>query len=75
MTRRIVGITISCMKDPGTHIEFKENLSKKETVCISIPQEEGISTLDVDSEEEDEEEVWVKVEVRLFSIIVHSQEI
>jgi hypothetical protein len=29
----------------------------------------------MDSEEEDEEEVWVKVEVRSFFITVHGQEI
>jgi hypothetical protein len=66
MMRRIVGITISCMKDQGIHIEFKEKHSKNEIMCNSTPQEEETSTLMVDSEEEDEVEVWVKVEVRSF---------
>jgi hypothetical protein len=70
MTRRIVRITISCMKGRGIHIEFKENYSQKETMCSSIPQEEENSTLVVDSKEEDEEEAWVEVEVKLFAITV-----
>jgi hypothetical protein len=39
----------------------------------SIPQEEEISTLAVDSEEEDKEEIWVEVEVKLFAITAHNQ--
>jgi hypothetical protein len=39
----------------------------------STPQEEEISTLAV--EEGDEEEIWVEVKVRSFSITVHSQDI
>ena len=62
--RRIVGLMISCMKDQGMHIEFKEKYSKKETMCSSTLEEEETSTLVVDSEEEDEEEVWVEVEDR-----------
>jgi hypothetical protein len=75
MMRRIVGITISCMKDQGIHIEFKEKHNKNEIMCNSTPQEEETSTLMVDSEEEDEVEVWVKVEVRSFSITALSQDI
>jgi len=71
----IVGITISCMKDEGIHIEFKENLSKKEIMRSSTPREEETSTLVVDSEEQDEEEVWVEVAVRSFSITSHSLDI
>jgi hypothetical protein len=58
----------SSMKGQGMHIEFKENYSQKKTMCSSIPQEEETSTLVVDSDQEDEVEVWVKVEVRLVSI-------
>ena len=71
MIKRIVGHTISCMKDQGIHIEFKERLNKKEIIYSSTPQEEEISTLMVDSEDEDEEEVWVEVEVRSFFINAH----
>jgi hypothetical protein len=38
-----------------------------------ILQEEETSTLVVDSYEEDEEEVWVEVEVRSFVITAHIQ--
>jgi hypothetical protein len=62
---------ISCMKDQGIHIEFKEKYSKKETTRSSTPQEEETSTLVVDSEEEDEVEAWVEVEVKLFAITTH----
>jgi hypothetical protein len=55
------------------HIEFKENYKKKEMLHSSITQEEETSTPMVDSWEEDKEEAWVEVEVRLFSIIVPSQ--
>jgi hypothetical protein len=75
MMRRIVGLMISCMKDQGIHIEFKEKHNKKEIMHSSTPQEEETSTLMVDSEEEDEEEVWVEVEVRLFVITMHNQDI
>jgi hypothetical protein len=61
------------MKDQGIHIEFKENYSRKEIPCSSTPQVEETSTLMVDSEEEDEEEAWVEVEVRLFAITAPSQ--
>jgi hypothetical protein len=37
------------------------------------PQEEETSILAVDSEEEDEEEAWVEVEVRSFVITVPSR--
>jgi hypothetical protein len=73
MMRRIVGIMISCMKDQGIHIEFKDNYSQKEMLRSSTPQEEETSTLVVDSDKEDEEEEWVEVEVRLFSITTHNQ--
>jgi hypothetical protein len=75
MMRRIVGLMISCMKDQGIHIEFKDKLRKKEIMCISTPQEEETSTLMVDLEEEDEEDVRAEVELKLFSITVHNQDI
>ena len=45
----------------------------REILRSLIPQEEENSTLMVGSEQEDEEEAWVEVKVRLFSIIVPSQ--
>jgi hypothetical protein len=72
MMRRIIGITISCMKYQGIHIKFKEKHKKKEIMRSSSPQEEENSTLMVNSEEEDEEEVWVEVEVILFYITTHN---
>ena len=41
-------------------------------MCSSIPQEEEDSPLEMGTEEEDEEEAWVEVEVRLFVIIAPS---
>jgi hypothetical protein len=49
MMRRTVGLTISCMKDQGIHIESKEKHNKKEIMHNSTPQEEETSTLGVDS--------------------------
>jgi hypothetical protein len=46
--------------------------SKKESLRSIIPLGEETSTLEVDSEEE--EEVWVKVEDRSFFITVHNQD-
>jgi hypothetical protein len=70
----IVGLTISCMKGQGIYTKFKAKYSKKETPRSIIPQEEETSTLAVDSEEEDEEEVWVAVEAKSFVIIVYIQD-
>jgi hypothetical protein len=75
MMRKIVGLMTSCMKDQETHIEFKAKYSKKEILCSLTLQEEETSTLTVDSVEEDEEEVWVEVNVRSFVITAHRQEI
>jgi hypothetical protein len=69
MMRRIVGLMNSCMKVQGMHIEFKENYSQNGMLCSSIPQEEESSPLTVGSKEEEEEEAWVKFEVRLSFII------
>jgi hypothetical protein len=46
----IVGTMTSCMKGQEMHIEFKENYSKKVTLCSSIPWEVETSTLAVDLE-------------------------
>jgi hypothetical protein len=75
MMRNIVGLMTSCMKDQETHIEFKVKYSEKEILRNLTPQEEETSTLVVDLEEEDEEEAWVKVEVRSFVIAMHNQDI
>jgi hypothetical protein len=75
MMRNIVGLMTSCMKYQETHIEFKAKYNKKEILHSLTPQEEETSTLAVNSEEEDNEEVWVEVEVRSFVITVHSQDI
>jgi hypothetical protein len=71
----IVGPMTSCMKVQGTYTKFKAKYSKKGTLHSIIPQEYETSTLVVDSEEEDEQEVWVEVESRSFFIIAHSQDI
>jgi hypothetical protein len=62
----IVGIMTSCMKFQETYTKFKAKYSKKETLRSITPQEEETSTLVVDSEEEDKEEVWVEVKDRSF---------
>jgi hypothetical protein len=73
MMRRIVGLTISCMKGQETHIEFKAKYNRKGILRNLTPQEEETSTLMENSEEEDEEEAWVEVKVRSFVIIVHNK--
>jgi hypothetical protein len=75
MMRRIVGLMTSCMKDQEIHIGFKVKYNRKEMLRSLILQEEETSTLVVDSEEEDEVEAWVEVEVRSFVITVHNQDI
>jgi hypothetical protein len=57
----IVGPMTSCMKGQGIYTKFKVKYSKKGTLRSIIPLEEETSTLMVDLEEEDEEEVWVEV--------------
>jgi hypothetical protein len=68
MMRNIVGLMTSCMKGQEIHIEFKERCNRREMLRSLILQEDENSPLMVDSEEEDEEEAWVKVEVRSFVI-------
>ena len=53
----IVGLMISCMKGQETYIIFKVNHNKKETLRSITPLEEETSTLAVDLEDEDEEEI------------------
>jgi hypothetical protein len=48
-------------------------LQQKGNVAQFNPQEEDTSTLVVGSEEEENEEAWVKVEFRLFSITTPNQ--
>jgi hypothetical protein len=60
----IVGLTISCMKGQGIYKIFKVKYSKKETLRSINPLGEETSTLVVDSEEVEEEEVWVEVKER-----------
>jgi hypothetical protein len=60
----IGGLTISCMKFQKTYTKFKAKYNKKETLrSITLLGEEN-SILVVDSEDEDEEEVWVKAKDR-----------
>jgi hypothetical protein len=58
----IVGLTISCMKGQETYTKFKANYNNKETLRSITPLGEETSILAVDSEEEEEEEVWVEAE-------------
>jgi hypothetical protein len=55
----IVGLTFSCMKGQETYTKFKVKYSKRETLCSITPLGEETSILAVDSEDEDEQEVWV----------------
>jgi hypothetical protein len=50
------------MKDQETYTRFKVKYTKKETMHSIILQEEEVSILVVDKEDEDKEEVWVKAE-------------
>jgi hypothetical protein len=70
----IVGIMISCMKGRGIYTKFKVKYNKKESFHSIIPLGEETSTLAVDYEEEEEEEVWVEVEDISFVINVHNQD-
>jgi hypothetical protein len=68
----IVGLMISCMKGEDTYTRFKVKYNKKETLRSTTPLGEETSILVVDSEEEDEEEVWVKADDRSYVIIVQN---
>ena len=53
---------ISCMKGRETYTRFKVKYNKKETLRSTTLQGEEISIFVVDTEDEDEEEVWVEAE-------------
>ena len=57
MMKGIVGLTISCMKGQGIYTKLKVKYNKKEALRSITPLGEETSTLVVDSEDEDEEEV------------------
>jgi hypothetical protein len=58
----IVGLMISCMKGQETYTRFKVKCNKKKNLRSTTPLGEETSILAVDSEEEDEEVVWVEAE-------------
>jgi hypothetical protein len=58
----IVELMISCMRGRETYTRFKVKYNKKETLCSTTLQGEETSLLVVDTEEEDEEEVWAEAE-------------
>jgi hypothetical protein len=70
--RKTVGIMNYCMKDQEIHIGFKAKYNRNKMLHSLTLKEEETSTLAVDSKEEDEEEAWVKVEVRSFVITTHN---
>jgi hypothetical protein len=53
---------------------YKDKYIRKEILRNITLQQKETSILVVDSEEEDEQEAWVKVEVRSFFITVHTQD-
>jgi hypothetical protein len=55
-----VGLMTSCMKGQETYTKFKEKYNKKETLRSTTLLGEETSILAVDSEDEDEEAVWVE---------------
>jgi hypothetical protein len=70
----IVGLMISCMKGQEIYTKFKAKYNKKETLRSITPLGEETSTLTVDSEDKDEEEVWVEAEDRSSVTTVHNQD-
>jgi hypothetical protein len=60
----IVGLMNSCMKGHETYTKFKVKYNKKETLHSKTPLGEENSILAVDSEDEEEEEVWINVKDR-----------
>jgi hypothetical protein len=60
MMIEIVGLMISCMKGQETYTKFKAKYNKKEIVRSITLLGEETSTLAVDSEDKDEEDVWVE---------------
>jgi hypothetical protein len=70
----IVGLMTSCTKGQETYKKFKAKYIKKETLRSTTPLGEETSILMVDSEDEDEEEVWVEAEDKSFLTTTHKQD-
>jgi len=70
----IVGLMTSCMKGQETYTKFKVKYSRKETLCSITPLREETSILVVDSEDEEEEEVWVEAKDRSSVTNAHNQD-
>jgi hypothetical protein len=70
----IVGLMTSCMKGQETYTRFKAKYNKKETLRSITLQGEETSILAVDSEDEDEEEVWAEAEDRSSVTTAHNQD-
>jgi hypothetical protein len=58
----IAELMISCMKGRETYTRFKAKYNKKETLHSTTLWGEETSILTVDTEDEDEEELWVEAE-------------
>jgi hypothetical protein len=74
MMIEIVGLKTSCKKVQETYTKFKVKYNKKETLRSITPLREETSILAVDSEDEDEEEVWVEAEDRSSVTTAHNQD-
>jgi hypothetical protein len=72
MMIEIVGLKTSCTKCQETYTKFKVKYNKKETLRSITPLGEETPILAVDSEDKDEEEVWVEVEDRSSITTVHN---
>ena len=70
----ILGPMTSFMKGQGIYTKFKVKYNKKEALCSITLQEEETSTLMVDLEEEEEDEVWDEVGAKSFVITMCNQE-
>jgi hypothetical protein len=74
MMIEIVGLKTSCTKGQETYTKFKVKYNKKETLRSITPLGEETPILMVDSEDKDEEEVWVEVEDRSSVTTAHNQD-
>jgi hypothetical protein len=70
----IVGIMTSCTKYQEIYTKFNMKYRKNEILHSIILQEEEISTLAVDSKEEDKEDVWIEAEDRSSITTEHNQD-
>jgi hypothetical protein len=70
----IVGLMNSCMKGQDTYTKFKSKYNKKETLRNITLREGETSILAMNSEDEDEEEVWVEVEDRSSVTAAHNHD-